>query len=229
VTTCYWQRGARNMGDMLTPVILAALGKPVAWASKRSADMIACGSIIDAARAGTVVWGSGAMSVRVRPHPQAVYRAVRGPVTREIVRQAGGECPAVYGDPALLLPTFHNAPITPTHTLGIVPHHVDEDIARARYGRYPIISPVSRDPLAVVDRIRQCSFIASSSLHGLIVAQAYGIPFAWLRLSDRLVGDGTKFVDFAASVGVDLIPHKNVADASFVLGAIDTGPLRAAL
>ncbi len=216
-TTCWWHRSPPpgNLGDVLNPVLLAALGLPVEWGPRGSARMIAIGSVIDTARSGTVVWGSGAMSVDVSPSPDAHYLAVRGPITAEMVRRGGGECPEIYGDPALLLPEFHRDPVAQIHDLGWVAHYVDESPPNP--GTHEI-SPLSADPLVVVDEIRSCCLIASSSLHGLVVAQAYGIPWAW-RPCAALKGDGTKFRDFAASVGVDLRPNM------FSLGLHDPIPL----
>jgi hypothetical protein len=43
--------------------------------------------------------------------------------------------------------------------------------------------------------------IVSSSLHGLIIAHAYGREAAWLKFSDRPLGDDFKFRDYWASIG----------------------------
>jgi len=171
---------------MLTPVVLDGLGYRCEWAEQRDAELLAIGSIIQHATARHTVWGSGAIRATDRLSADATYLAVRGPLTRNMVLEAGGTCQEVYGDPALLLPRFHCEPVRQTHRLGIVPHYVDEAQVRKHYPDTPIISPLRHDPLEVVDEIRSCRKIVSSSLHGLVVAHAYGIPAAWVEFSDRL-------------------------------------------
>ena len=224
----WWSKGPKpgNLGDVLTPVILRGLGHDVRWASRNHADLLAIGSVIRFARAGQRVWGSGAMWAKDRPSPKARYLAVRGPITGRLVAKNGGEDPGVYGDPALLLPLVHDRPVEKVHDLGVVPHYVDD----APEGPWKTISPLSADPLSVVDRIRQCRAIVSSSLHGIIVAHAYGIPAAWVMMSAKLDGDDTKFHDYAESVGIELLPYLTVRSAHPVLPEpFDPAPLMSAL
>jgi hypothetical protein len=46
----------------------------------------------------------------------------------------------------------------------------------------------------------------SSSLHGLVLANAYGIGAVWLKCYDTLGGDDTKFLDYFASVKLNMKP-----------------------
>lgn len=209
-----------NLGDVLTPVILRKLGIPVRWAPLHQAELIGIGSTLRFVTKDHTVLGTGAMWAHDRPSPNARYLAVRGPLSRDIVLQAGGDCPAVFGDLALLLPRIHDGPIEKTCHIGVVPHYVDTEAARHTYPDAHLIPPLAADPLSVVDAIRQCRLILSSSLHGLIVAHAYGIPAAWVRLSDKLDGDDTKFHDYGASVGLHVHPDMEPA-----VGTFDTGPL----
>jgi hypothetical protein len=86
---------------------------------------------------------------------------------------------------------------------------VDYIQAKAQYGNEDntlVINLINNDHKAVTRQILSCEQIVSSSLHGVIVAQAYGIPAVWVRFSDKLSGDNVKFDDYFKSVGVD--PYK---------------------
>jgi pyruvyltransferase len=133
---------------------------------------------------------------------------VRGPLTRETVLRQGIACPPVYGDPALLYPRFYRPPRAERHALGLVPHRHDvgHPLVR-RLAERPgvlLIDPRAK-PHDVLDRICQCAAIASSSLHGLVMAAAYGIPSLWIEVSDRVEGGGFKFRDFYGSVGSPIV------------------------
>lgn len=166
--------------------------------------VIAVGSILEHADARTVVWGAGFIQPgqRLKNRPKAVL-AVRGPLTRQQLLNQGIEAPEIYGDPALLLPRFYDPVISKQYIVGIVPHYVDKD--------HPWLKTLAKDPkVKIIDvegdifefihAIKACELVISSSLHGLICADAYGIPSSWIELSDGLLGGGFKFQDYFASV-----------------------------
>ena len=53
----------------------------------------------------------------------------------------------------------------------------------------------------VIDKICSCQYILSESLHGLIVAETYGIPNVWVDFMDHPEYWEFKFQDFYESIG----------------------------
>ncbi|WP_418983905.1 polysaccharide pyruvyl transferase family protein [Alistipes sp.] len=163
----------------------------------------------------TVVWGAGVIDPRQElPAKPLRVEAVRGPLTRQYLLDRRIDCPEVYGDPALLLPSYYRPKTVKRYKLGVIPHYAD-------YGS-PLLERLKNDPEVLVirteqydhwhdfpDQICSCEAIASSSLHGLIVAEAYGIPNLWIEVSDAILGGHFKYHDFFLSIGRDRnIPYK---------------------
>nr|WP_246522646.1 polysaccharide pyruvyl transferase family protein [Neoroseomonas terrae] len=177
------------------------------------AGVLAIGSVIKFARANTKVWGSGSPRLTDRLSPDATYCAVRGPLTRRLVRDSGGTCPEIYGDPALLLPRLYHPRVTKRHALGLIRHHVhgEEPLSLAPdVAEIDILRCGAEEIEAFLDEVLACEIIISTSLHGLIVAHAYGIPAVWADFSGattRIQGNHVKFLDYFASVGItDVAP-----------------------
>ena len=58
-------------------------------------------------------------------------------------------------------------------------------------------------PVADVARaISECEYVLSTSLHGLIFADALGVPNEWVVLSDQIAGGSFKFRDYLALFGI---------------------------
>lgn len=199
--TFYWGDVPENFGDVLTRHILNYFGINFTHTNNyRIANMFATGSIARLAQTGSTVIGSGMIRKNEDANPLVKWKSVRGPLTRANVIRCGGECPEIYGDPALLLPMFCE-PEEKKHKIGLVPHYQDYRRVKAQYPNYNVINVVSKDPLKVAKEISSCEKIISSSLHGIIAAHAYGIPAARVVFS-KLHGDGSKFEDYCASVDV---------------------------
>lgn len=194
----YWFAGTPNFGDALSPIILEWIsGCSVQRVGPRvHGKVVAVGSNHTHIRSGDLVWGAGAMrDVAIRIPPTTHVLAVRGPLTAE--RLVGVET-KVFGDPASLLPTFH-PPSTKKQGIGVIPHYVD-------WHRIPpsdryIKIDVTAHWKSVVDSITSCEQVISSSLHGVIVAESYGIPATWISLSDHVIGARLKFNDYYLGTG----------------------------
>lgn len=179
----YWWRGddglkgprTNNFGDQMNSFILRQLGLTHDWAEPEDAELVVVGSVLEQLPnywAGTVC-GAGKLHERSRIHlSDARVFALRGKLTAAGVVGLGGQKPAL-GDPGLLVPMWVRQPQA-KHDLGVVPHWSDTELRqRFSYGYY--IDP-SQPVQQVIEQIASCKRIVSSSLHGLIVADAYGIP-----------------------------------------------------
>ena len=221
--TWFTEPAPGNFGDILTPYILGKYGYEVSlvrWNNISNSEVIAVGSIARLAKAGISVLGSGILSRLERLDPAANWVWVRGPITRGRLIECGGNCDEIYGDMALLLPRIYAPKIEKTTNIGLIPHHVDYDWVKAAYKKHKVINLINGNVEEVIDEILSCERVISSSLHGIIVANAYGIPAAWAPLA-KLIGDDTKFYDYAASVSQELIPS-SIESPVFINPSIDT-------
>jgi hypothetical protein len=146
----------------------------------------------------------------------AQWKFVRGPFTRSRIIDCGGECPEIYGDPALLLALMCDES-KKEFDVGIVPHYVDYNYVKETYPDYKVINVKNLDPLETAREITKCRSIISSSLHGIICAHAYNIPAAWVPFSNKLKGDGIKFQDHYSSVNLKC-EQSTIEDPIFTVG-----------
>lgn len=133
------------------------------------------------------------------PNTEFYVHAVRGPLSAAALRSAGIDVPAVFGDPVMLMPRIFAKQPSCTAELGVVVHiselenHSATAAVRRDYIRYNIpaaladsiriINTYTSPSLASLRRkvaeITSCRRVLSTSLHGLVIAEAYGIPCAW--------------------------------------------------
>ena len=207
----YWARGPKpgNLGDSLNPILLQKLTRtPPLFTEPDQCPLLAIGSIANRIKGRGVVWGSGLLGKNYTINTQAEYLAVRGPNTRSLILNAGGQCPDIYGDPAILTPLVIPKPDSSASRIGIILHYKHEQLKKP--GDCKVISvrrASSSDFAEFVQELSECEYIFSSSLHGLILARAYGIPSRRL-ISEKipLDGDDMKFADFRSGVQLPAAP-----------------------
>lgn len=218
----YWWKTPRglitNFGDQLNPYLIERITgvKPVhTEPSPEYVTMLGIGSVLGLFMDKLkycVVWGSGFgrkpsklkyfLKRREMTVPQKIV-AVRGPLTRKAFEKFNISCPSIYGDPALLMPRFYNPVIGKKYKIGLIPHYTDynnEWILRNQKENILIIN-VNKPAEEVIREMLSCSVLLSSSLHGLIIADAYRIPSCWIMMSEFMKRQCFKFMDYFHSLG----------------------------
>jgi len=227
----YWWQGGRgtgNFGDKLGPALVRALsGQIVVSAAIDQCDLISIGSLLEPwlwpdqswLRFRGAIWGTGRLvGGATMPFPQARILATRGELTLASLDEPARST-AATGDPALLCGHLHHPVSKPRYKLGIWPHWSEsrnrelKEIANAS-SEIVVIDPCGevRDTL---DLAASCEFIASSALHGLVVADALAIPSCWIRTStaNQTTLPQYKFLDyFSAYQTAPPAPRKLQAD-----------------
>ncbi|HSX38071.1 MAG TPA: polysaccharide pyruvyl transferase family protein [Chlamydiales bacterium] len=203
----YWHDGAINFGDFLSRVIVERIvGKPLRYYVKKTLGqkkkLLAIGSILYFANTGDIVWGSGingkTLDKKFYGFAHLDIRAVRGPLTRNfLMEQLRIPCPEIYGDPALLFPYLFpefKKKENPAIDYLIIPHYTDEKyFPKSEYENVVYTS----DPWNnVVKKILDSKFVISSSLHGIVIAESFGIPARLLRVSNSPHNQFFKFEDY---------------------------------
>ena len=136
------------------------------------------------------------------------------------------------GDPGLLASKLYPAKTPAFRVCGIIPHHAEladvkrsaETIAAERetgilqdstVKAMPLFGHLAKSisgsvvlnpectPKTVICRISECKAILSSAMHGLIVADSFGIPNMRIVASDSLMGGDYKFKDYYSAFSKD--------------------------
>lgn len=188
--------------------------------------LLAVGSVLHNASDGDVVWGSGAKGTKRALDPSVKtldVRAVRGPLTAEILQAHGIDLSKLTHvfDPGCLIADLWAQELdnydvdrnTWSGDIRIVPHYRDDILMRRRYVNHAdsIIS-VDDTPLGLAQKLLGAQAVLSSSLHGIIFAEALGIPAYWLK---PLAGeDHFKYYDYYyGTCRYNVAPHDTVEDA----------------
>lgn len=192
-----------NFGDEITKEIIEnVFHRRVEWSEFENCDIVGAGSIIEEVTKNKktnqpYLWGSGfieAGNLTISPKDYKIL-AVRG--KQSLQRIVNPPSTITLGDPGLLASLVLPTP-TKDHSVGLVPHYADMD--------NPLIIELAKRGVKIIDatwpcktvlrEIAKCDAILSSSMHGLIVADSFGVPNLHLKLSDKLKGGSYKFNDY---------------------------------
>lgn len=223
----------KNWGDDVSVQIVKCINPNLivipyrySWNIFRDNDYLCIGSIISwLTTPNSIIWGSGVVypEQKISAKPKAVL-AVRGPLSRNYLLKQGIECPEIYGDPALLFPWYYNPNVTKSYKLGIIPHFRDKKLGiLEKISMCKDIQIIDVQKLNkwtdFIDRINECECICSSSLHGIIVSDAYKIPNIWVEFID---GEQKRFAffDYFQSVGKNEMESPYIIDTVFDIDSI---------
>lgn len=175
-------------------------------------SVVGLGSIMSMGYKDSCYWGAGFLNYGDKFRGGCVH-AVRGRLSNEKLKRDGFDECQVWGDPTLLLPLWINNEEDQIYKIGIIPHWTEIDYFIHKYGsEYKIIDLRTADVERVIKEIRQCAYILSSSLKGLIVAHAYEIPALWIK-KGYIGTDDFKFHDYFSSVSIPIYAgFSNIGD-----------------
>jgi len=189
-------------------------------------NIVCIGSYIHMAPHNSYIYGSGVRTLNNiengHKYTNLNVAAVRGPHTRQFLLNRKINVPLTYGDPALLLRKLYtpNKILELNDKVGIIPHKSNYKyyVNKIDMTKYELIDPTEKWN-NVIDCICSCKSIVSSSLHGLICADAFDVPNLWLDEYKLQEGD-FKFKDYFASQNRNYvkITHLNQYDEALLYG-----------
>lgn len=206
----HWWKAEPNFGDAINPLVVGHVsGRKVMHQGPAKADMFAIGSMLQVVKrshkeprekGNVVVWGTGLLNP-IFGHDfldNVELSLVRGPITAALLKREMKR----FGDPGLLINDVLPFEGERVDRIGIVPHYSlidDPDLLAfvASDPAYILIDP-GGNAAEVCLQIASCAHVYASSLHGLIVADAYGVSNTWITPTGQ---SWLKYLDYAASIG----------------------------
>ena len=204
-----WWKKQVNLGDYLATVIFQWMLERKHISSlhvNKTTNLMAVGSLIGMGNFDATIWGSGIHCFgtvkAVMRHCKYVHydiRAVRGPVTKEILKAAGYSVENCFeGDPAILMPFIYEEtnPVK-KYDYSLIQHlsttnnHVEKGLHT--------ISISTTNYQHFISELLASKKVISSSLHGIILAETYGVPAIFLN--NGMENELLKYYDWYFSTG----------------------------
>lgn len=223
-----WWGFENNLGDTLSPVVFQWVAKNkeinIEQEINKTKHVMAIGSIIGSGNFDATVWGSGIHKLsdarkiaKSHGYRKLDIRMVRGPVSRAFLIEAGYDCPSQYGDPAVLLPLIYSPKeLTKKYEYSLISHYTkkrNDDIPNLHH-----INIMTNEYETFIDELLSSKKVISSSLHGIILAEVYGIEAVFLN--DEMDSEIWKYLDWYYSTG-----RYDIKIANSIEEAMDMTPM----
>lgn len=211
-----WDIHLNNFGDCLTPVLLKHYGYiPIYVGDRNKSDILTAGSILQwvSENYDGIILGSGGTNKKYS-FKKAKVVGLRGNITLNNIKSLSSNN-IVLGDPGLIMNYVFPKKENKIYDIGIVPHYLDKSnnnfmsfIKNIQGINYCVID-VLKSPKEVINNIKKCKNIFSSSLHGLVIADAFNIPNARFYISETQPNFKTyKWEDYYSAIDSNDVPHE---------------------
>ncbi|GAB3753254.1 polysaccharide pyruvyl transferase family protein [Zhihengliuella somnathii] len=215
-------RRVDNFGDVLGPALVSRMLRAEGLRQDSSDEPVttlySIGSVMHMVKSGDHVWGTGVNGKEISKKHDVVdarFHAVRGHLTRNFLQDLGVRVPEVFGDPGILTSVYFPRADLPEplfHSdVTIVPNLHDyrhfAHLHNALNPRLPLLDCLST--------IASSKFVVGSSLHGLVVAESFGVP---ARRMVSAAEPDFKYEDYYSGTG-----RTNQTAAISVEDALDLG------
>ncbi len=209
-----WHVGQPNFGDDYNPFLFEnILDFPVRFEVSSAPHLLCAGSILERSTSSSIICGSGFIFPDSQIPDFHKVISVRG----EYSASRLGVGSALIGDPFVIM-SLYCSEIKPEKTRDItyIPH-VNFFVRRGRSNlkvpEHVCVLDLGAEFDHVLETIASSKLIVSESLHGLVLADAFGVPNIWIAPSSDMLGGEYKFRDYYSSTSS---PKKSVVASPLV-------------
>lgn len=224
----YWWREVPNFGDALAPLILERFtSHKFKWDTISHSSVVTIGSVLEhipplwdgyVLGAGKLRENSVLQIHQMKSGITAKILALRGPLSAKGLSKT-----CALGDPGLLANELVG-PQEKKYDLGILPHWQDDELVEKFL---PLVKPPftslvinpGDDPINVVRQIGSCRRIVTSSLHGMVIADAFGGIPRRVEICPKMEKDGGifKFRDYSEAIHTSFEVGKMIEASGFYI------------
>lgn len=178
----------RNLGDAINPYIIKAVtGVEPYFTRKKIPHVLGVGSIAFYANEKSCMWGTGVINPRREIDKVKLenIHALRGEYSKQFFIDSGYKLDDIpLGDPGFLLGKYYpHSKVKKRFKVCVVPHHASFDhefYKQFKNNDDVCFFNIMTNDICELDKIAASEIVISQSLHGLIFAEAFGIPSVWI-------------------------------------------------